>query len=394
MKRSSPGAIAVPAGACRRLAWICTLAIFLFNLVSCGALSDSAPTVPAIKHCPTIDDQLAPLESLAQAGQLNHIAAIIRDDVDRPSQRALVHLVLELGAALPVDTVKDLPKIANDPRTIALIPLVVALLRPLPGNPAALPPIAAKTQELSAVASVASACLQSDLFSALAGLLREPDLPLAFQQFLDAGPALVPQLQQLLGALGQSGRSGFSIIAHNALTSLAEPGLDLQPLLLSLSGVVDIAPALLQPLYTVLQRFSRNYAGEPTPQRTAALQGLVRCVLQHDPDNLLPGLVYDALEDPTALPLMPTPAAGAVSPVPVITQLLAIASDVFSKDAAARDAASQLLGLILQPERAIAAVPELILLLQSDALLRTLALLGELVDPTCGAPLSATETAP
>ena len=69
----------------------------------------------------------------------------------------------------------------------------------------------------------------------------------------------------------------------------------------------------------------------------------------------------------------------------VLLQVAASACDVLAADAGARDALAQLLGLVLRPDLAVQAIPELVGLLKSGALVDVIALVGDLLH-ACGAP--------
>jgi hypothetical protein len=358
------------------------LTLVLVLTTACGALSDSAPAPVAKPRCPTLDQRVTKLEGLVGAGKLKSIAYIVGEVVDEPSQRALVRLGLAIGKALPSGLAAQLPGVAADPQVARVLPLVVALLEPLPGSPYANPPLPAKISEMKALSQVAGACLTAEGMATLAAVLREPDLAPALASVLDAGPQAGTALQQALAAAGVEGRAGFQVLVRDVLVSMAAPGFDPEPMAASLAALGG-QPAL-QGLAVILRRLASDHAGQPRPERVAALAALAACVQRQEADGPMAGHLYDVV---LATPLEATPTAPAVpvstAQLSVLLALGAVAADVVANDEGARDALSQLLGLLLRPDLAIQAVPELVGLLKSGALGDVLSLLGDLLQ-ACG----------
>jgi hypothetical protein len=358
----------------------------LLILASCGAGEDSAPKAAPLTRCVTVETRLQPLVDLANQGRLRHIAALIQHDVDEPSQRALVQVVLAIGAALPAGSAQKLPGLLADPRTTSLVPVIVALLAPLPGKPGATPPDPPHTQEMTAFSAIVRSCHSPGLFQALTGLLREPDLPPALDLLLGVGTQAAPQLRGALQASGVQGRPGFVALVRDALTSMAAPGFQVEPLAQALQGLEDPQhPGAIDALVVLLQRFAHTHAGLPTPDRTAALQDLAGCILRSDPDGRVAGHLYDVLITPLDLPTPASATTPDASQTATLLVLLSYAMEVLAGDEAARDALGQVMGLVLRPDLATEAIPELLDLLQSKALPGILALLGDLIEQPCRA---------
>jgi hypothetical protein len=106
----------------------------------------------------------------------------------------------------------------------------------------------------------------------------------------------------------------------------------------------------------------------------------MRCARRLDPDAALPGHWYDVLIA-TPLPQTATPTGPSVTGE--VVQLAAYAVEALAELPAARDALAQALGLILRPDLAVVAIPELVGLLESDALRGMVLLLGDLVNQPC-----------
>ncbi len=358
-------------------------------LAACGGLDDSAPTQAPVAKCVTVETRLQPLVDLANQGRLKHIALLVQHDVDEPSQRALVRLVLAIGAALPPGSAHKLPKLVADPNAANIGPLLVALLGSLPGQPDAQPPVPPQTDEMAAFSAIVRSCHPPELFQAMTGLLREPDLPGAVDLLLGASAQAGPQLRQGLKAAGVQGRPGFMALVRDALTSIAAPGFEVQPLLNALQGLADPQhPGAIDALALLLRRVGEDHEGKPTPLRIQAIQGLAACILKADPQDRVAGHLYDVLLTPAAptevaLPHVPTPTATGPSQTGELLALAAFVTEVLAADEAAREALAQVLGLILRPDLATAAIPELLDLVQSQALIGVIALLGDLIEQPC-----------
>lgn len=355
------------------------MATLALACLSCGALDDSAPAVAPRSHCATVDERLAPLVELAKKGKTAHLAGLISTRLDPASQRAVVQLLLDVAYALPPDTSKNLPELLAPTGLGALVPLVVAIFEPLPGDPTAVPPLPPRTAEMTAFASTAQNCLSSELFVLGSRLFRDPKAATALDSLLEAGPAGAQQLLSALKSAGIEGRSSFQIIIRNFATSLAQDGFDAAPLLQTLRQLRDPKkPGVLDALVALLEVTVLGESAADKEQARSALQGFAKCLLMQDPGQLIAGHGYDVLVtlDPQAIAAVDLDSK---QWLPVI----AYATDVLATKPAARDAWNQLLGLVLRPDIATEALPELIELLNSQALPGALALLGDLVTQPC-----------
>ncbi len=349
-------------------------------LSNCGAADDSAPPDPVRTHCKTIDERLGPLLQLAEDGKTGHLAAVIATRLDHASQRAFVQLVLDVAYAMPAGTAEKLPKLLAPEGLGALLPLIVALLETLPGDPTAQPPLPPHIAELTAFAAVAQSCLSGELFVLGARVWRDPKTSTSLNVLLSAGPQGAGQLLGAVQSAGAQGRVGFQALVNNLSTSLAQPTFDAQPLLALLDRLVDpIVPGVIGALRDLLRVATVGDTPKDKVQAAKALRGFALCLLGLDPDQLIAGHLYDVLAsaDPTAARLPANIDSADFLP------LLATATEVLASKPAATDAWNELLGLILRPDVAVAALPELVGLLKSDALPGAFALLGDLVAQPC-----------
>ena len=356
--------------------------VLLLSLTRCGALDESAPTRATPHACKTVDEDLKPVLDLVAAGQLSHLANLLQTDLDPSSLRAVLRLVLDAARALPAGTLKKLPDVLSNSGMGGLLPLLTALLEPLPGKPDATPPVPPKTAELQAFSTLAQTCLTSDLFQLLTDLLREPALAPAVDVLLADGLSGAPQLQNALKSSGTSGRAGIVALVHDVMTSMAAPGFDPHPLLTALEGLIDPqAPGILGALDTVMKLATLDAAGQPNAAHLATLQSGAQCLLNADPDGRLVGHLYDVLVGAPIAPMGPS--AGKASGTEDLLQLLAYVTEVLAQSQGARDAMGQVFGLILRPDVAVQAVPELVLLLKSDAFTGLFQLIHDLALQPC-----------
>lgn len=352
------------------LAWICC---------GCGGLDDSAPAAPARSHCTTVDERLAPLVELAQQGKTTHLAGLIATRLDPASQRAVVQLLLDVAYALPPETSKNLPQLLAPQGLGALVPLVVAIFEPLPGDPKAVPPLPPRVAEMTAFAATAQNCLSSELFVLGSRLFRDPKAATALDGLLEAGPSGAQQLLDALKSAGVEGRKSFQIIVRNLATSLAQDGFDAGPLLQTLKQLRDPkVPGVIDSLTALLEVAVLGNTPQDKEQARVALQQFAKCLIIQDPDQLIAGHGFDVLVD-----LDPQALAAVDLDSQQWLPVIAYATDVLATKPAARDAWNQLLGLVLRPDIATEALPELINLLNSEALPGALSLLGDLVTQPC-----------
>ncbi|MBM4344591.1 MAG: hypothetical protein FJ100_14600 [Deltaproteobacteria bacterium] len=365
--------------------WLACAAIWAWAS-GCGAEYDSAPPDPPRSHCKTIDERLAPLAKIAEAGKTQHIAHVIRTRLDPASQKAFVQLVLSVADALPAGTAEKLPQLLAPEGIGAILPFIVALLETLPGDPSAHPPLPPQVAELTAFSAVAQKCLTGELFVLGARVFRDPRTAPAVDALLGAGSSSAGQVLSLgnvLNSLQQSGaqgRKGFQTLVANLATALSLPGFDGRPLLVTLDHLVDAEkPGALGALRDLLVVALLGNKPADEDQARRALQAFAGCLLRLDPDQRIAGHLYDVLVTIDLQKRMP---AGPVQSEPFLT-LLAYSTDVLATQPAATDAWTQLLGLVLRPDVAVEALPELVDLLKSDALTGVFGLLGDLVTQPC-----------
>jgi hypothetical protein len=326
-----------------------------------------------------------------QSGHLKHIADILAHDLDEPSQRAVVALILDFAAALPPGAAEKLPGALQDPRVAALLPLLVALLAELPGDPNAVPPKPPRVAEMNAFSLMARTCLTRHLFELLNDVLRDKRAPELLSSILVDVVNGAPQFRQALAGGGVQGRQGFLDLLHNALVSIAAPDFAPLPLVQTLDGLTDPQkPTIIDAFAGLLRMVLLNGDGQTAnAAHVHAISEFSACMLARDPSMTVVGLGYDVLLSP-ALPTttLPEPTTQTNGAMQTILPIFADMNVVLATNEAARDAWTQILGLILRPDIAVAALPELIELLHGDVVNQALALMSDLLTHPCPAEAS------
>jgi hypothetical protein len=354
----------------------------------CGAWDESAPPMPVSGTCAEVDERLAPLLSLANSGQLSAIGQVIATKLDPDTQRAVLQLVLDVLRSLPADAPKRLPTLLTGSGLQQLAPVVLAVLTPLPGDSQTVPPTPPMTAEMTAFSRVAQSCLGQQTLQVLATVARDPLMAPTLQALLAPDSAVLNVLRTSLVQAGIEGRTSFAIVVRNALLSLATPGTDMGPMFATLENAASLDPTgtLLQ-LANLLRMLVNPADPQQALHQRAVIASLCDCLLRLDPDLKLVGHLYDTV---LVAPL-PAEASAATDSVADLPELLDYAARMLETVAAkpqSLDAVSQLFGLVLRPDVATTALPDLLTLLRGDVITGVVALLDDLLGPQCapGAP--------
>lgn len=379
MRTSAAGAQVATRVKCAAWVTCAALACAALLLPQCGALDDAAPRGELATHCTTVDQRLQPLLQLADSGKTAHLAGLISQRLDAASQRAVVQLIIDIAYAMPPDTSAMLPDLLAPTGLGALMPLVVAVLAPLPGDPWASPPKPPKTAAMAAFSAVAQTCLSQEMFVLGARLFRDPKAADSVDALLGVGTAGIGQILAALQGAGAQGRKGFVVLVRNLATSLASPDFEPEPLLSLLERLIDPQqPGALGALHAFLKTVILGNTPAERTQAIAALSGFAACFLRLDPEMAIAEHGYDVLVS-LDMADQPTITVDTHRWLPIISYVM----EVLATRPASRDSWNQLLGLVLRPDVATAALPELVGLLQSDALQGILALLADLVTQPC-----------
>jgi hypothetical protein len=261
-------------------------------------------------------------------------------------------------------------------------------LAPLPGDPAASPPAPARKSELEAFSKVAIACLEAELFTALTDILRDERLKPALGALLKGGDAIGPALEQSLKGAGIEGRTAIVALLRNIAVSIAAPGFDPKPLVDMLTGLAGDS-ATIKALRDLVALALLGVDGETDVARVGAVSVFVGCFVQVDETFALPAYFYDVAAGgalTAAFAAIPTTAGAEQARVDALVAALNVVSyltDSLATDQQARDALGQAGALILRPDLAIEAIPEVVSLLKSDALSGLPSLFSDIATRPC-----------
>jgi len=75
------------------------LVVALVLASACGGDGEVAPYTPPPPECPEVDDYLRPLYALVDAGELQHLATAVREQVPEDARRDLIDALLRLLGA-------------------------------------------------------------------------------------------------------------------------------------------------------------------------------------------------------------------------------------------------------------------------------------------------------
>lgn len=370
-------------------AWLVLVPLLCTALISCGAIDDSAPQVTHTKKCKTLDAYLAPLDAQVAAGKLVHFGRIIREDLDRASLRAIVQLLLNTVRDLPAGTFEELAEKLGRPAAGDTIgPLLIAFLKPLSGDATATPPVAPRLDELTAISKVATACLDAHLFGLATEVLRDKRLKPAMGALLKGGAELGPALEKSLKDAGIEGRKATITLLGNIAVSIAAPDFDPRPLVDMLDGLGGDNETI-SALVDLISIALLDSEGKTDPARVATVSAFVGCFVQVDVNFALPGFFYDVVAGgalSVAFGATPTTAQTQENQLEATVAVLDVVSYLtasLATDQSARDALGQVVALLLRPELAIVALPEVVGLLESDALTALPSLLSDIATRPC-----------
>ena len=359
--------------------------LLVATLWGCGAEDDSAPVIADKNLCKSTDEHLQPLRQRVAAGGMDQIALILNEELDRASLHAIVQLALDVARELPAGAVEQTAALVGHPQTARLVPIVVALLEPLPGDPLAIPAAPAKVAELKAFSRIATTCLDAPLFDALTDLLRDERLGPALKNLLGSTDAAVDARKALKRA-GVETKAGFVTLFQNLALSIAAPGFDPRPLVELLDALAGQDAGLIAGGRDLFRLLTLKPDGSVAVARVEAVSNAMACFNAIDEQFILPAYWYDILLSPDVSAALKGPPGAPpldVQPMVELARLGAFGTDALAQSEASRDALGQVLGLLLRPDLAIRGIPEMVGLLQSQALPGLFSLLSDLATAPC-----------
>ncbi len=359
--------------------------ILVMWVAACGATDDSAPIVTDRDACTSMDEHLAPLRHRIETGGLDQIGKILEEELDPASLQAIVQLALDIARDLPAGTLQQMTGLLEHPQAGRMVPIVVALLEPLPGDAKAQPPVPAKGAELLVFSRIATTCLEAPLFAALTELLRDKRLGPALAQLLGDSEA-AREARKTLRTAGKESKAGFVKLLENLALSIAEPDFDPDPLVALLQGLAGDQPGLLAGARDLFVVATLNPDGSVATARVNAISNTMKCFLDIDQDFILPAYWTDILLSPDVSAALAGPPGSPpldVTPIVELAVVGAWVTEALAQSEAARDALGQVLGLLLRPDLSVRGIPELVDLLEGDALPGMVRLISDLSTQPC-----------
>jgi len=356
-------------------------AAMCLGTAGCGA-GDAVTTAPETRpDCPTLDEQLAGVYELVEAGELEALAGAL-SGLQQDLQADLVVTLLRLVGDFEPGTFASLSGLSETVDDSAELVVVLAdvvdfIATDGPGAPYA--------AALNQVKVLLYTCQGPPALSLVKTLLTDDQLLTALTGVLE-----VLDVQSLVGGLevdGSEGRDAIRALVRNLLVAASRPDFDVEVILDLMGLLFDLD----QPPYDGLAEALRALLG---PGETLTqLQGLLGCLQASDPELVLVDLLLDVLLDEQldlvgALNLLPGNEGGngadggGLLPEALAGPLVG-ALDFLIGDAPARRALVDVLAAILVEEQTPAILGDLSTLLRADLLGDLITTLSNLATRSC-----------
>lgn len=354
----------------------------------CGGDGYDAPAEPARSDCPRIDDHLAPVYALLDAGELTHLQAAISVGLPEDARRDLVDALLRLVADFEPGTftalagwldgrpdAPDGPDGADDPGVSSL--LADALRFVATDSPAAPYPAVLRT-----LRGALTTCDGPPVLTLLADALDDGPLLRAVLDVLTSGGLAdaLAGLETSSGADSERGREALRLLVRNLLVAATGPDFDVRALIDLLDFIVDLDAAPWPDLVAGLERLIAPGPG------LDALQGLLTCLLDVDPDASLGAFVFDlvtsdALDAHALLDAAPGPGEPALAPE--LARVLTATLRFLAADPEARRALAAVGVELLREPTAPGVLGDAAALLDAGALTAVLEVLARIATRAC-----------
>ncbi|MFT7581286.1 MAG: hypothetical protein ACI9MR_002961 [Myxococcota bacterium] len=356
------------------------LAWFTLGVAGCGADGIDGPPSPPRTSCPRVDTYLGPLYTLVETGQLNTLRRAIGEELPEDARRDLVDTILRLvrdfEPGLFSALIEAVDKKASDaPDGSAGIQETLGrLLRWLTQESPGAPYVDVVTM----LRGTLNSCEGPPILGVVRDVLADEGLLRAVVDVLGSD-ALSGALESV-SFEGEGGREALRLLLRNLLVAASGPDFDVRSLLDLLGYIVDTTagpwPALTDGLTRLLA---------PGPGLDA-VQGLLVCVLDVDPDVALGGLVYDLLTSndlglSTLIGVLPP--AGQPVLEPAISDALRAALAFFMGDASARRSIVTVGTELLRPDVATGVLADVGVLLEASVLDDVIRAIGALSFDAC-----------
>lgn len=246
-------------------------------LIGCGAEADAPAPANALPPatCPSAEELAPNLLGLLRSGQLAGVADLLGRRLSDAQLETLLAALLDLVRGLEPAEIDALLALTENPRLLALAPLVGDLLAFVAGDPTR--PETFRGEVLDDLRRLLTVCEAATLFEATGALLQAPELPRLLGGLADV--LALDIVQQILSSDLQSAlnKEGFTVLVCNIVAALVAPGFTVaDDVVRPLSGI-DLLPLDEPPLSTFLADLSSVLA----PERAVlpALQDVVCCDL-------------------------------------------------------------------------------------------------------------------
>lgn len=377
----------VTIGAMRVVAWLLVAAALLALLGANGACGadgvDASPPEEEILECKRADDYLTGMYELVDAGELDNLRDLLSEGLSGDLQGELVTTIIKLlgafepGTFVALGAVSDVVDSTADLQSL-LADLVRWLAETGPGAP--------YPDAMGAVRALLNTCEGPPVLGLLRDLLRDEAL-------LRAVLSLLTELD--LGSLtsgiefeGETGGPAIKALIRNILVAATDPSFDVEVIIDLLGLILDLE----EPPWDTVVEGVRRLLGPG--ESLDAIQGLLVCLREVDPELHLIDLLLDLLTDESldlgsALGGL-TDLADPASDAPLIPPSLAGPLDqilaFLIQDAPARCALVEVLTVALLEQNVAPVLGDLATLLEAQVIGDIVNLLVTLASRSCDAP--------
>ena len=339
---------------------LCVSVVSLAGLAHCGGDGLEAPYTPYPERCPDVDTYLAPVLELASQGRLPHLSDVVSEELSEQEREGAVALVFDLLGALDLEASSAS---GADFVSAASIHDLELGLAGFTGWLGVAGPDAPYLDVLGCaeVALATEPCKGEELFYLLSELVRQERLLLAFSAAISDPSLDLIALLDDLEAPDDDPRAGLRELARSLLTSGLKPDFKVRDWTGLLGLILDVDAPTWSSLIAELEAF---FVEGPN---LLALQSLLQCFDESDPNLRTSDLLYDVLTEPPVVEGQRQGREEAITPPELRGSLLSVLS-LFLNDAGARETLSNLASAMLTRERVEGVLADLTLLFEAGVM--------------------------
>ncbi|MGB0589090.1 MAG: hypothetical protein ACPGU1_05365 [Myxococcota bacterium] len=354
------------------------LLILGWALGHCGAEGLDAPFTPSAEVCPDIDAHLEPLLGLASEGRLPHLNEVLSSDLSDVDREATVALLFTLAGSLDFEGEGARPGQAVDDDTVREVEEGLANLSRWVHREGPNAPYLTTIAHLS-VALDSTAC-EGDTLSYMASELLADEALLWALLGAASDPGLdVKQLLDDLEAPDDDPHSGLRELVRNLLETALRPDFDVRDWTGLLGLILDTEAPPWSALISALESFL-----VPGPH-LVALQSLLGCVVDVDPELTSSGVLYDLLTQPPEGSFSRLAGnSGEVLLPPALSEAVLSVLATFIEDAPSRSTMAMLMAALIAPDRVDGILSDMTLLFDTGVLLPLRDVLRAMSTRSCG----------